>query len=204
MEKIIIGIEKRISLGVMELALRAMLEGTAKSEYFYELAEEECTGTTRAKKTVAVINRMTLKNKLQPYIMENKNTVESMLRNKFDRPLLFVSMMSGAYSLFYDALAILGKYFHVQEQVNREFLIKKLSEKYGNNRMLYVAFDCVMPMLVEAGFISRPQPGIYEMCRQNKFTSDAKQIYEKSFMVNNEELAQNGINENNPYFEFIK
>ena len=70
--------------------------------------------------------------------------------------------------------------------------------------MLYVAFDCVMPMLVEAGFISRPQPGIYEMCRQNKFTSDAKQIYEKSFMVNNEELAQNGINENNPYFEFIK
>ena len=202
MEKISIGIEKRISLNVLELALRAVLEGTASSVYFYELANAEGIGKNRAKKTVAVMNRMTLKNKLLPYIMENKEVVENMLRNRFDRSLLFVAMMSGAYTIFYDTLAILGKYFHVQEEVSRELLLKKLSEKYGNNRMLDVAFDCVMPMLVEAGFIERPAPGIYAMRKQEKYTEEARKIYMES-------CAQNNLNnyaeiDRNPYFEFIK
>lgn len=200
MEKISIGIEKRISLSVLELALRATLDGTASSAYFYELANAEGIGKNRAKKTVAVMNRMTLKNKLLPYIQENKEAVESMMRNKFDRSLLFVAMMSGAYTIFYDTLAILGKYFHVQEEVGRELLLKKLSEKYGNNRMLDVAFDCVMPMLVEAGFIERPTPGIYAMHKQEKYTEEAREIYLQSCSVNNPNFAD-GIR--NPYFEFI-
>ena len=202
MEKISIGIEKRISLSVLELALRATLDGTASSAYFYELANAEGIGKNRAKKTVAVMNRMTLKNKLLPYIQENKDAVESMMRNKFDRSLLFVAMMSGAYTIFYDTLAILGKYFHVQEEVSRELLLKKLSEKYGNNRMLDVAFDCVMPMLVEAGFIEKPVPGVYMMRKQEKYTDEAKKIYQQACALNNPNNADD-INRN-PFFEFIK
>ena len=69
MEKISIGIEKRISLNVLELALRSALDGTASSAYFYELANAEGIGKNRAKKTVAVMNRMTMKNKLLPHII---------------------------------------------------------------------------------------------------------------------------------------
>ena len=201
MEKISIGIEKRISLYVLELALRATLDGTASSAYFYELANAEGIGKNRAKKTVAVMNRMTLKNKMLPYILENKDAVENMMRNRYDRPLLYVAMMSGAYTLFYDTLVILGKYFHVQEEVSRELLLKKLSEKYGNNRMLDVAFDCVMPMLVESGFIERPAPGFYAMHKQEKYTEEAKKIYLQSCSVNNPNFADDI---RNPYFEFIK
>lgn len=200
MEKISIGIEKRISLNVLELALRAALDSTASSAYFYELANAEGIGKNRAKKTVAVMNRMTLKNKLLPFILGNKEMVEGMLRNKHDRPLLFVAMMSSAYTIFYDTLAILGKYFHVQEDVSRELLLKKLSEKYGNNRMLDVAFDCVMPMLVEAGFVKRPIPGIYQICKQEKYTDEAKKIYQLSYAVNSLNYADDL---RNPYFEFI-
>lgn len=202
MEKNSIGIEKRISLNVLELALRAALDGTASSAYFYELANAEGIGKNRAKKTVAVMNRMSLKNKLLPYILENKDAIDNMLRNRFDRPLLFVAMMSGAYTIFYDTLAILGKYFHVQEEVSRELLLKKLSEKYGNNRMLDVAFDCVMPMLVEAGFIERPAPGIYAMHIQEKYTEEAKKIFMESCAQNNPN--QFADLDRNPYFEFIK
>lgn len=200
MEKISIGIEKRISLNVLELALRAALDGTASSAYFYELANAEGIGKNRAKKTVAVMNRMTLKNKLLPFILGNKEMVEGMLRNMHDRPLLFVAIMSSAYTIFYDTLAILGKYFHVQENVSRELLLKKLSEKYGNNRMLDVAFDCVMPMLVEAGFVKRPIPGIYQICKQEKYTDEAKKIYQLSYAVNSLNYADDL---RNPYFEFI-
>ena len=159
MEKITIGIEKRIPLGVLEMALRAVLDDNATPEYFLELAHTECTGANRAKKTVALMNRMTVKNKLMPYLTEHKEDILNLLRSKSDRQLLFVAMMCSAYTIFYDTIAQMGKYFHVQDEVTREYLLKKLSEKYGSNRMLDVAFDCVMPMLIEAGFIVRARHG---------------------------------------------
>ena len=48
MEKITIGIEKRISLGVLELALRSVLDGSASSDYFFFFFNTECTGANRA------------------------------------------------------------------------------------------------------------------------------------------------------------
>lgn len=204
MEKITIGIEKRISLGVLEMALRAVLDDNATSEYFLQLAHTECTGTTRAKKTVAVINRMTIKNKLMPYIAEHKEDVLHLLRSKSDRQLLFVAMMCSSYTIFYDAIAQMGKYFHVQDEVTREYLLKKLSEKYGSNRMLDVAFDCVTPMLIEAGFIVRVKPGVYQMVKQDKFSDVAKRIYSKSFILNNPNYTKADYIDGNSFFEFLK
>ena len=203
MEKITIGIEKRISLGVLELALRSVLDGSASSDYFYELANTECTGANRAKKIVAVINRLTIKGKLTPFLKEHKEDVLQALRNKNDRAMIFVSMMCSSYTIFYDAVSIFGKFFHVQEQVSREFLLKKLAEKYGSNRALDVAFDCIVPMLMEAGFISRPKPGIYEMYKQDKYTEFAKTVFKQSFIINNPIFAESDVIESNPYFEFV-
>ncbi len=203
MEKITIGIEKRISLGVLELALRSVLDGSASSDYFYELANTECTGANRAKKIVAVINRLTIKGKLTPFLKEHKEDVLQALRNKNDRAMIFVSMMCSSYTIFYDAVSIFGKFFHVQEQVSREFLLKKLAEKYGSNRALDVAFDCIVPMLMEAGFISRPKPGIYEMYKQDKYTEFAKTVFKQSFIINNPTFAESDVIESNPYFEFV-
>ena len=203
MEKITIGIEKRISLGVLELALRSVLDGSASSDYFYELANTECTGANRAKKIVAVINRLTIKGKLTPFLKEHKEDVLQALRNKNDRAMIFVSMMCSSYTIFYDAVSIFGKFFHVQEQVSREFLLKKLAEKYGSNRALDVAFDCIVPMLMEAGFISRPKPGIYEMYKQDKYTEFAKTVFKQSFIINNPTFAESDVIEANPYFEFV-
>jgi len=203
MEKVTIGIEKRISLGVLELALRSVLDGSASSDYFYELANTECTGANRAKKIVAVINRLTIKGKLTPFLKEHKEDVLQALRNKNDRAMIFVSMMCSSYTIFYDAVSIFGKFFHVQEQVSREFLLKKLAEKYGSNRALDVAFDCIVPMLMEAGFISRPKPGIYEMYKQDKYTEFAKTVFKQSFIINNPTFAESDVIESNPYFEFV-
>jgi translation initiation factor RLI1 len=171
---------------------------------FFQLAHTECSGATRTKKTVAVINRMTIKNKLMPYIAEHKEDVLNMLRNKSDRQLLFVAMMCSAYTPLYDTMAQMSKYFHVQDEVTREYLLKKLSEKYGSNRMLDVAFDCVMPMLIEAGFIVRAKPGVYQMVKQDKFTDEALMIYRQSFLLNNPNFTETDYVDGNSYFEFLK
>ncbi len=199
-----IGIEKRISLGVLELALRAAMDGSATPEYFKGLAMTECSGENRIKKVVVVLNRMTIKNKLLDYINDNRQKVESLMNSHYGRSLLYVAIMCSAYRIFYDTISILGKFFHVQDQVKREYLLKKLSEIYGSNRSLEVGFDCIIPMLMEAKFISRPKPGVYEIIRQQKFSEDAKNIYVQSFLLNNP-MYQNADNfELNSYFEFLR
>ena len=202
-KKISIGIERRISLYVLELALRSVLDGSASADYFYELAYTECTGANRAKKMVGVINRMTLNSKLTPFLKEHQEEVLQALRSKSDRNLLFVAMMCSSYSIFYDTVSAFGKYFHVQDQIGREFLLKKLAEKYGSNRALDVAYDCIVPMLIEAGFIVRPKPGIYEICKQDKYSAFAKKVYLQSFLLNNTSLIGSDEVESNPYFEFL-
>lgn len=203
MEKISIALEKRISLAVLELAFRSVLDGSASSDYFHELAHTECTGENRAKKTVAVINRMTINNKLLPYLQEHKEEVILSLKNKNDRPLIFTALMCSSYSIFYDSISTFGKFFHVQEQVSRDFLLRKLAEKYGSNRALDVAFDCIVPMLMEANFIERPKPGIYQMIRQDKYSDFARVVYAKAFLLNNPTYSESDDFESHPFFEFI-
>ncbi len=204
MAKISIGIEKRVSLSILELALRAVLDGSASSNYFMELALAGCTGTNRAKKSVALLNRLTVKNSLLPYIEAHSEQVNHMLRSNMDKPLLFSAMMCAAYTLFYDTVSLLGKYFHVQKTVSRAFLLQKLSEKYGSNRTLDVAFDCVMPMLIEAGIIQRSGPGVYALVKQEKYSEHAAAIYKQAFLLNNPNFSDKDEVEGNPFFEFIR
>lgn len=204
MDKITIGIEKRLTMPLIEQALRSTIEGTATADYFRELASTCNTGANRAKKGVVMLNRLTVKSRLMEYIMDNTQAIDSMLRSNKDRSLLFVAMMCASYTMFYDTVTLLGKYFHVQETVSRNFLIKKLSEKYGSNRALYVAFDCVMPMLIEAGFVERAEKGVYSMVKQEKYSDAARRIYEQSFLLNNPTIKEGDDFYSHPYFEFIR
>ena len=59
MEKIVIGINQRIPMNMLELALRASMEEDATTDYFRELAAMEYNGQNRIGKTVVVLNRLT-------------------------------------------------------------------------------------------------------------------------------------------------
>jgi len=203
MEKKSVSIENRIALPIIELALKATLDGSATPEYFYELARTECSGENRAKKIVRSIKRLTINSKLLPFLAEHQDATERLLKAKNDRPLLFVAMMCASYTIYYDAMSILGKFFHVQDQVTTDFLRRKLAEIYGSNRALFIAIDCIVSTLLDTGFITRPRPGVYEMVKQEKYSDEAKKVYVQSFLLNNPTYSENDDIESNPYFEFI-
>lgn len=204
MGRVTIGIDKRVSLAVLELAIRAALEEKDTPSYFTELSYSECTGANRAKKAERVLRRLTVSNKLMPYIKEHKDAVYNMLGNNTDRALLFTAMMCSAYSIFYDTMSILGTYFHVQEHINRPSLLQKLSEKYGSNRALDIAYDCVMPMLIESGVVARHSPGVYEIVRQEKYSHEALEIYKQAYRINNPMLNGDNNFMSHPFFEFVR
>lgn len=199
-----IGINQRIPVSILEMALVAALDEQATGEYFVELASTEYEGQNRIKKAMSVMNRLTVKNPLLPFLIENKDAVKAALRNKNDRALVIAAVINSAYSFGYDVTATMGKYFHVQEQVTTRLIQEKLASKYGSNRSLPNAMNCIIPMLLEAGIIARPKIGFYEARRVEKFTDFALEVYKRSFVLNNPTLTLDAELMSYPYFEFIK
>lgn len=204
MERTITRIENRVSMTALEQALVAALDGEATTDYFMQLALMSSKGENRAKKSVSMLNRLTVKNPLMPTLLEHKDDVKALVRSKMDRPLLLVALMSAAWIYCYDLLSLMGKYLHAQPTVSRAFLLQKMGEKYGSNRTLYISFGSLSQMLMEAGFVKRTGVGVYELVRQEKYSDLARDIYRQSFLIHNPMLTQDDDVEGNPYFEFIR
>ena len=201
--KIEIGINQRIPISLLEMALLATLEGQGTPEYFAELAGTEYQGENRIRKSTYVMGRLTNRNPLMPFLQENKDAVISALRSKTDRPIILAAVINSAYSFGYDLTAILGKYLHVQTQVTTALLASKLSEKYGSNRSLPNAMNCVIPMLIEAGFFHRPCQGFFEAIHHSGYSQLALEAYKRSFFHHNSMIPEDFDVSTNPYFEFI-
>ena len=199
-----IGINQRIPMNILELALLAELQGNATGDYFRELAATEYNGQNRIGKAVSVMNRLTKRNRLMPYLMDKKAAVEAMLRNQADRPLLLTAIICSAYGFGYDVVVLLGKYFHAQEIVTTELIRQKMSEKYGSNRSLPNALYCILPMLIEAKLLERPEAGKFKAIRIKNATDEAKAVYQQAFLLNNPMLSEKDNIESYSFFEFIK
>ena len=203
MENITIGINQRIPIHILELALCAALQDEASPDYFRELAATEYNGENRIKKAVSVMNKLTIRNSLFGYLHEHADAVLSAIKNKHDRPLLFGAVICAAYPFGFDTLSIMGKYFHVQQQVNTALITQRMASKYGSNRSLPNALYCVLPMFIEAGLLSRPMAGIYEANRQDRYSDFAYSLYRKAFVINNPTYTMDDDIDSNPFFEFI-
>lgn len=203
MNKIQIGINQRIPIPLLEMALIAALQGKATPDYYLELAGTEYKGENRKKKAVTVMNRLTLRNPLMPVLQENAAVIEAALRSKKDRPIILAAIVNAAYSFGYDLTAILGKYLHVQKEVTTALLASKLAEKYGSNRSLPNAMNCIIPMLIEAGLFTRPRPGFFQVIKHSGFSPLAESLYRRSFFLHNPMLPEDSDVNSCSYFEFF-
>lgn len=199
-----IGINQRISMEMIELAIKAVLEGRYDDEYGAELARMEYNGENRIKKAVKIINRIVKTNVLIPYLVENAGKVKMALKNNEDKGIICISLVNAAYPFCYDVTAVLGRYFHAQKEVGTSLITSKLSAKYGTNRSLPNGLYCILPMLIEAGFIKRPQPGFYQINRFSPQTEIAQKIYQKSFLCNNPTLNEEYCFDSHFYFEYFQ
>lgn len=199
-----IGINQRIPISVVTLTLEATLRGEANNDYFMQLAGTAYAGENRKKKTVQVINHLTTRNPLLPYMQENCDTMLSALRSTADRPLLMTALLTAAYGFAYDAVTTMGKYFHIQDEVNSKLIVEKMASKYGANRSLPNALYSVLPMLIEAGLLTRPQVGIYKAVRQPNASEFARELYQRAWSLHNPSYAASDAADTHSFFEFIR
>lgn len=203
MEKIV-GINQRISINVMEMGIKACLDGSFTSEYAADLAAGEYQGANRINKARSIIGKLTQRNPLYPFIEEHKQEYLTGIKYTGDRAIIYAALINASYGFGYDAMVILGKFFHVQEQVSTSLLISRMSSMYASNRSLSNGLYCIMPMYIEAGLISRQKVGVYIKKDNSIVTSFARDLYIKSFFVNNPMLEESDYDyADHPYFEFI-
>lgn len=199
----IIGINQRIPLNLLEMALRAVLSDDYSRSYFAELAAIEYTGTNRIGKSVCIMSKLTDQNPLIDFLREHSEETVEALRYKSDRGVILSAMLIATYEFVYDMLCLFGKYFHVQQRVPTRLITEKLSDKYGSNRSLPNAMNAAIPMLIEAGFLKRPLTGFYEIGRMLPKTEIARTIYNRAFMRHNPNYSEEEISSTHPYYEFL-
>lgn len=203
MEKTV-GINQRIGVNVMEMAIKAALDGIFTPEYAADLAAGEYQGANRINKARSIIGKLTQRNPLYPYIEEHKTEFLSAIKHPGDRAIIYSAMINATYGFGYDAMVVLGKFFHVQEQVSTALIVSRMSSMYASNRSLPNGLYCVMPMYIEAGLINRPKTGVYTKNEYEISSSFARELYTKSFFINNPMLKEGDYDySEHPYFEFL-
>lgn len=199
-----VGINQRISVNVIEMAMKAALDGIFSSEYAADLASGEYEGANRIAKARGIIGKLTVRNPLFDYIAEHKLQFNAAMKRKGDRAIIFAALINAAYGFGYDATVILGKFFHVQNEVSTQLIISRMSSIYASNRSLPNGLYCIMPMYIEAGLLNRPKPGVYTRNYFDEVSTFAKTLYRKSFVVHNPMMQIEDIDlSEHPYFEFL-
>lgn len=198
-----IGINQRIPIETITLAIKSVLNDSYDNDYAVELARMEYNGENRIKKAVNIINRLTKNNQLMTFLMENKDKIMTALKYTDDKGMICIALVNAAYPFCYDVTTVLGRYFHAQKEVATTLLTSKLSATYGTNRSLPNGLYCILPMLIEAGFITRPRVGVYQINHLFPQTDIAKEIYQRSFLANNPTLNEDYHFSNHFYFEFL-
>lgn len=184
--------------------MASILDGDFSQEYVDELIALETSGKSRADNLNRSIRRMTINNPLLEFIKENEQEFRTNTRTGANRCIVYIALLCCSYELFYDLVSLLGKYFHVQDEVSTTLIRTKLTQKYGNGENVARGLSCSVGMLVDAGLITRTQTGIYQANRQTGLSEFSEKIYKKAFLYNNSTYNENDEVESNSFFEFIR
>lgn len=199
-----IGIQQAITMSVFEQMLMSVLCGDYTLQYAEELARLSTNGEARAKKIRTVINRLATGNPLLPYMQAHKEELMMAMQNENDKKVVFAASVCATFPFAYNALGIIGKYLHVQDEITTGLIKGKLSELYGSVRTLEIGMLAVMPMFQEVGFLERKKVGVYTLGKVSNYSTFAHHLYRKAFWVSNATYTEDMIDESNPFFEFIR
>lgn len=199
-----IDINQRIPLNTLYIGLSSLLDENYDENYILEQLRLEFKGENRLKKSVRIVNKIITRNPLVDFLTENKEQIKQALKIKQDRNVILVALLNSTFIFSFDTLQFLGKFFSVQELVNRQVIKKSLASVYGGNRATDNAIDSVIPMFIEADLIYRPALGVYQRNIDLQVTSSiTKEIFIASFKSIKALDSMEAYQLRDPYFLFI-
>lgn len=196
-------LHQHIPITLINLALQASIEGNMTVQYANELALTAGLAKERTRKTANMLRAITLNNPIISWINENKDDFKHDFLLSANRSAIIASVLCSGFTIFYDAMLILGKYLHTQDEITSSFLKEKLSETYGSNVNFERAMNTLIRMLVECGLLQRIRPGVFAKAKQTEISDFTRKLYRQSYLIHNPYLSDSDNLETNPYFELI-
>jgi len=173
-----IGINQRIPLQILEIALRSYLNGNYDEEYIIEQLQLDFDGENRIKKALVITNKIVRNNPIITQVEEEIERILSALKRENDRNLILTALACTAFPFYYEVLKEFARFLKVQEVVNTELIKKTMASRYGSNRSMENGLYCVIPMLIEADIIERPKQGIYRKTPAKEYSPTSINIFE--------------------------
>lgn len=184
----VIGINQRIPLQILEIALRSYLNGNYDEEYIIEQLQLDFDGENRIRKALDITNKIIRNNPIITQVEEEKERILSALKRENDRNLILTALACTAFPFYYEVLKEFARFLKVQEVVNTELIKKTMASRYGSNRSMENGLYCVIPMLIEAEIIERPKQGIYSKTPAKEYSPTSKKVLESAV----EQVGKNG------------
>lgn len=201
-----LGLHQRIPMDILLEAFKAELKDDLDLERISELINTEYAGENRQKKGFNQVKTTLTDNALVVYCKGRKDEVISALQSPADRNLILSAVIAARYPFCYDLFCVLAKQFRLQDEVNKNLILRMIAAKYGANKSVYnVQINAVAQML-EACLITRAKVGVYMFAQPQKPAhSITYDVWRESYFINerlvNKEDAESVMFE--PYFRYL-
>lgn len=192
-----------IPVPLIDIAVTAAIEGAMSTQYANEMALTAGVAKERTRKTANMLRAITLNNPLLPWISEYGDEFKHEFALPDNHSVLVTALLCSSFTLFYDAVVILGKYLHVQDEVSGALLKEQLSVMYGSNVNFTRALNTVTRMLIEIGVLKRVKPGLFARGELGNTSDFTRRLYRRSFLIHNPYEPDDATVECHPFFELI-
>lgn len=161
----VIGLDQRVPLSFLDQGMTSLLEtGVVPKEELHSLLLTVTKGANRAGKALSYAGRILSADNPLMQALKERFTARTYARlPNGERKILMLCLSALTYPIIYDALIIAGTQLKIQSTVNRAFINKKLSGKYGTNRTFEHAVDALIPMILETRLLLRLKTGLYSL-----------------------------------------
>lgn len=202
-----LGIQQRIPLDILFIALQDELQEGLDEVRLKELLQSEYRGNNRIIKSFNQIKSVvSSKNPLMNLINKHRKETLLALQSKSDKNLILTALICTRYSFCYDLLVVFGKQLRLQDEMNKTLLTNLIGAKYGFNRSCENSTYCAIPQFIEAELISRSKTATYIMQEPQSIQHPITlEIWKECFFIN-EPLYNREETESlsfEPFFRFI-
>lgn len=202
-----LGLHQRIPMDILLEAFRAELNGEQDLERLSQLVNTEYVGENRQKKGFKQVKTTLAGNPIVSFAQEHKDEVLAALKSAPDRNLILSALMVARYPVCYDTYCLMAKQFRLQDEINRDLIVRMLGAKYGANKSVQNVQINVTAQMLECELIKREKMGVYAYAEPQKPVHPITlKIWQESYF-HNEPLANREDTESvmfEPFFRYIR
>ena len=149
--------EQSIPIGLFKETLLEYLEtGKINKTELLIKVKNFHKGENRAKKAMnAIYSTITYKSSVINFLKRKFTQTKFKRLSEYEQNLLCIALLCLRFPFYYEILFILGKFFAIQDSVNKRYITKAITAKFGANIGVEIAISAALRNFIESKTIKK-------------------------------------------------